>query len=97
MRNARTTVIKVEPLAERWLRVTFADGAIHEVDLAQCIASGGVFAPIRDDRSTFERVSVDEFGTVVFPGDIDLDPDVLRGDAVPAGGSEYPRRVVQAA
>jgi hypothetical protein len=34
MNTSRTTITKVEPLAERWIRLTFADGAVHEVDLS---------------------------------------------------------------
>ncbi len=96
--SSQTKVTAVEPLAERWLRVTFADGAVHEVDLGPVLAAGGVFAPIRDQRSVFEAASVDaEFGTVVWPGGIDLDPDVLRGERQPASGVKIPRRVIQAA
>jgi len=37
-------------------------------------------AGIRDDEATFREVAVDrQFGTILWPGDIDLDPDVLRG------------------
>jgi Protein of unknown function (DUF2442) len=96
--SSQTKVTAVEPLAERWLRVTFADGAIHEVDLGPLLAVGGAFAPIRDEPSVFEAVSVDaEFGTVVWPGGIDLDPDVLRGEQEPASGVKIPRRVIQPA
>lgn len=58
-----------------------------------------MLASIRDDRDVFEAVTIDhEFGTiVVWPGDIDLDPDVLRGDEPPASGLALPRRVVQPA
>jgi hypothetical protein len=98
MNPSRTTVTTVEPLAERWVRLTFGDGAVHEVDLAGLLGSGGVFASIRDDRAVFEAVGVDrEFGTVVWPGGIDLDPDVLRGDALPLSGRALPRRIVQPA
>ena len=98
MNASRTTVTEVEPLAERWLRLTFADGAVHEVDLAGVLEAGGVFAQIRDHREVFESVTVDrEFGTIVWPGDIDLDPDVLRGDELPASGAAIPRRVIQPA
>jgi len=98
MNPSRTTISQVEPLAERWLRLTFGDGAVHEVDLARLLQAGGVFASIRDDREVFEAVAVDrEFGTVVWPGDVDLDPDVLRGDHPPASGGALPRRVVQPA
>ena len=98
MSSSRTTVTHVEPLAGHWLRLTFADGAIHEVDLEGLLQAGGVFALIRDDRDVFGAVSVDrEFGTIVWPGEIDLDPDVLRGDQPSASGRALPRRVVQPA
>jgi hypothetical protein len=41
--------------------------------------SGGVFAPIRDGRKRYQAVTMNrEFGTVEWPGGIDLDPDVFR-------------------
>jgi hypothetical protein len=96
--NTRTTITSVEPLEGRRVRLAFADGAVHEVDLAPVFALGGVFAAIRDDRATFEAVHVDhESGTIAWPGDVDLDPDVLRGDHPPATGVALPRRVVQPA
>lgn len=98
MNPSLTTITRVEPLAERWIRLTFGDGAVHEVDLSGLLAAGGVFASIRDDRDVFEAVTVDrEFGTIEWPGDVDLDPDVLRGDHPPASGPALPRRVVQPA
>lgn len=98
MNPSRTTITRVEPLAEYWLRLTFGDGAVHEVDLAGLLQAGGVFASIRDDPDVFEAVTVDrEFGTVVWPGEVDLDSDVLRGDQPPASGRALPRRVVQPA
>ena len=98
MNPSRSRIVKAEPLVERWLRLTFADGAVHEVDLAAVLQTGGVFAAMRDDRAVFESVVVDpEFGTVGWPGGVDLDPDVLRGDQSPASGAALPRRVVQPA
>ena len=98
MTASRTTITDVEPLAERWVRLTFGDGAVHEVDLAGLLSAGGVFASIRDERDVFEAVAVDdEFGTIVWPGGVDLDPDVLRGDQAPASGRSLPRRVIQPA
>jgi hypothetical protein len=98
MNASRTTITEVEPLADRWVRLTFGDGAVHEVDLADLLQAGGVFASIRDDREIFDAVAVDqEFGTIAWPGDIDLDPDVLRGDQAPASGLALPRRVIQPA
>lgn len=98
MTSARTTITQVEPLSGYWLRLSFGDGAVHEVDLTMLLAAGGVLAPIRDDRETFEAVRVEsEFGTIAWPGDVDLDPDVLRGDYGPASGAPLPRRIVQPA
>jgi Protein of unknown function (DUF2442) len=59
MNASRTTTTEVEPLEERWLRLTFGDGAVHEVDLADLLQAGGVFAGIRDDEATFREVAVD--------------------------------------
>ncbi|MGH2941520.1 MAG: DUF2442 domain-containing protein [Solirubrobacteraceae bacterium] len=98
MTPSRTTITDVEPLTGRWVRLTFADGAVHEIDLAGVLKAGGVFSSILDDRDTFEAVAVDhEFGTIAWPGDIDIDPDVLRGDQAPASGAAIPRRVIQPA
>jgi hypothetical protein len=96
--DPRTVVRAVEPLPGCWLRLTFADGAVHEIDLTSVLDLGGVFAPIRNDRSLFAAVAVDpEFGTIVWPGGVDLDPDVLRGDQQPSVGGPLPRRIVQPA
>jgi Protein of unknown function (DUF2442) len=98
MTSPRSSVTQVEPLPGHWVRLSFGDGAVHEVDLSAVLAAGGVFAAIRDDRATFEAVAVNtEFGTIEWPGEVDLDPDVLRGDQRPASGAELPRRVVQPA
>ncbi len=98
MTATRTTITNVEPLAERWVRLTFADGAVHEVDLSGLLQAGGLLAPIRDERAVFEAVAVDpEFGTIAWPGNVDLDPDVLRGDQPPASAPPPPRRVIQPA
>jgi hypothetical protein len=50
-----------------------------------------VLAPIHADDDVFRRVAV-HFGTLVWPGDIDLDPDVLiwGGAPPPAGSSACP-------
>lgn len=97
MSDRRTTITAVQPLDGHWLRLTFADGAVHEVDLDELLAEGGIFTPIYNDRSTFEAVAVDEFGTIVWPGDVDLDPWVLRGIYPPEGRDALPRRVIQPA
>jgi hypothetical protein len=98
MNASRTTIRRAEPLDGRWVRLTFGDGAVHEVDLADLLHAGGVFAEIRDDSEVFRALTVNrEFGTLEWPGGIDLDPDVLRGDQAPASGPPLPRRVIQPA
>jgi len=98
MNASRTTITEVEPLAERWVRLTFGDGAVHDVDLAEVLQTGGVFTAIRDKDELFRAVAVDpEFGTIAWPGDVDLDPDVLRGDQSPSIGRPLPRRIIQRA
>ena len=77
------------------VRLTFADGAVHEVDLASVLSAGGAFSSLRDDESVFRSVLVDrESGTIAWAGDVELDPDVLRGDQSSASGP-LRRRIVQ--
>ena len=53
------------------------------------------WASVGDDDEPFRAVEVDrEFGTIVWPGEVDLDPDVLRGDQQLAAGTALPRRVI---
>ena len=64
----------LEPL-KVWLR--FTNDREGVVDLADVFCSGGVFDRLRDPAE-FAKVQVArEFGTVEWPGDVDLDPDVL--------------------
>jgi hypothetical protein len=58
------------------LRLSFSDGSLGDVDLADELW-GEVFGPLRD-MSLFIRVVVDpELGTVVWPNGADLDPESL--------------------
>jgi Protein of unknown function (DUF2442)/Domain of unknown function (DUF4160) len=88
----------VEPREGRWLRLWSSDGAVKDVDVSGPLSRGGVFARIRDDRSVFEQVRVNpESRTIEWPGDIDLDPDVLYGRAEPTSGARIERRTITAA
>lgn len=70
-------VAAVEPLDNFVVRLTFTDGIVREVDLAPFLW-GPVFEPLRKDRELFRQVRVDpELGTIVWPNEADLDPDVL--------------------
>lgn len=89
-------ILKVQPLEGRKLRLWFSDGAIIDVDLAELLATGDVFQTIHDDRTVFEQVRVNrESETIEWPGQVDLDPDVLYGSFEPASGERIPRRVVR--
>jgi hypothetical protein len=89
-------ITDVEPLQEHWIRLKFSDGAVKEVDIGDLVATGPVFAPIREHRSVFEQVRVNpETWTIEWPGEVDLDPDVLYGRNEPAGGARIKRRTIQ--
>jgi hypothetical protein len=70
----RIVAAEARPNYRLWLR--FTDGAEGEVELSHLVGRG-VFARW-SDPAEFARVQVDPtIGTVTWPGDIDLDPDVL--------------------
>jgi hypothetical protein len=86
---------EVQPLREHWPRVTFTDGPVEEIELSEPLGSGGIFAPIYERRELFEQVRVDpENGAAEWPGDVDLDPEVLYGRYEPASGHRIARRTV---
>lgn len=88
-------ITSVEPLEGHWLRLWFSDGAVKDVDLTELFARGGVFARIRDDRTRFEQVRVNpESRTIEWPGEVDLDPEVLYGRHDPASGGVITRRTI---
>lgn len=66
---------RATPLDDFRVRLTLTNGDVVERDL-DALIWGPVFEPVRRDRSRFEAVSV-EAGTLSWPGDADLDPDVL--------------------
>jgi len=86
----------VEPREGYWLRITFSDGAVKDVDLSNVLARGGVFTPIYESREVFEQVRVNsDSRTVEWPGEVDLDPDVLYGRFEPASGAQITRRTIR--
>ncbi|HEV2790085.1 MAG TPA: DUF2442 domain-containing protein [Solirubrobacterales bacterium] len=94
--NEIVKVTAVEPLDGFRIRATFSDGAIKEIDLSEVFARGGVFEPIREDRDLFMAVRVDsEAGTVEWPGEVDLDAEVLYGRFEPASGARIGRRTLR--
>jgi hypothetical protein len=94
--NDTIHVTAVEPLDGLRIRATFSDGAIKEIDLSDLFSRGGVFEPIRDRRDVFAAVEVNpETGTVEWPGEVDLDPEVLYGRFEPASGARIDRRTLR--
>ncbi len=90
-------VANVEPMEGHWIRVAFSDGAVMEIDLSELIATGAVFAPIREHREVFEQIRVNpETRTVEWPGQVDLDPEVLYGRYEPASKARIERRTIHA-
>ena len=86
----------VKPLEGYWLRLWFSDGAIKDVDLGDVLARGGVFSPVRERRDAFEQVRVNpETRTIEWPGEVDLDAEVLYGRQEPASGARITRRTVR--
>ncbi|MGH8573694.1 MAG: DUF2442 domain-containing protein [Gammaproteobacteria bacterium] len=89
-------VTEVEPLEGHSIRAAFSDGDVKEIDLSELLAAGGVFAPIHAQREVFEKVAVNhESGTVEWPGEVDLDPEVLYGRYEPVSGHQIKRRTVR--
>jgi hypothetical protein len=79
----------VEPLDGHCVRLTLTDGSLVDRDIDDLLR-GPVFEPIRSDEAVFRRVRVRR-GTIVWPGSIDIDPDVLIwGGPAPADGHTPP-------
>jgi hypothetical protein len=75
-------VVQVRYVRDYLLELTFADGVRAELDFKTKLAGrGGVFTPLQDP-AFFALVRVDpELGTLAWPNDVDLDPDVLYSQA----------------
>jgi len=62
-------------LDDYWLRLTLTDGSVVERNV-RALLTGPVFEPLRRNYDTFRGVRA-RGGTIVWPGDVDLDPTVL--------------------
>jgi|ERR1051325_6590311 hypothetical protein len=87
----------VEPLDGLWIRVGFSDGALMDIGLEPIFGSDpGVFSRVVEDRSFFEQVRVNpQCGVVEWPGELDLDADVMYGKYKSASGRDYERRIIR--
>ena len=71
-----------QPVEPFHLVLEFNPGEYRIVDIRPFL-KGPVFEPLKNERF-FKQVKVDrDAGTVVWPGDIDLDPDVLYQNSKP--------------
>lgn len=69
-------MIAAAPRPDHVVRVMFVDGEVRDVDTTPLLVTQA-FAPLRDP-SVFQQVTVDdEIGTIAWPGNIDLDRDVI--------------------
>jgi hypothetical protein len=71
-------VVAVRPAEDYRVELTFSDGVIGTVDLADLAVGGrGVFQPLAD-KAFFRQVRLSpEGGTIEWPNGVDLCPDVL--------------------
>ena len=80
-------IVQVAWLGEHRLLLEFSDGLIRELKIHRGL--GGVMEAL-DDEHLFSQVSVDlNIGTIVWPGNLDLDPDVLYGASESGSCSVY--------
>jgi hypothetical protein len=83
-------VTSVTVIAPYSLELGFADGTSGVVDCSHLILAedAGVFAALRDPREFAKAYVHPEADTVAWPGDLDLDPDVLyaRAHSIPISG-----------
>lgn len=69
-------MVAVIPRPEYTVRIVFADGEVRDVDIGPLLDTAA-FSPLRD-VAKFEQVKMDgQTGTITWPGDVDLDPDVI--------------------
>jgi hypothetical protein len=80
-------VTGVAVIAPYSLKIEFADGTSGIVDCSQLVLAegAGVFAALRDPGEFAKAYVHPEADTVAWPGDLDLDPDVLyaRAHSIP--------------
>ena len=70
-------IVEVKPLEGYKVHLRFEDGAEGVVDIAREVGFKGVLRALRNP-AVFRQVRVlPDFGTICWPNDVDLDPDVL--------------------
>ena len=74
-------IVEVEPLEGRLVRLTLTDGSVVERDLSALLDGVGIFRRITFDDDAFREVYVD-YGTLVWPGEVDIAPETLIWDSL---------------
>lgn len=70
-------IVAVQPKDNYTLHIRFEDGVKGDLQISKLIEFTGIFAPLQQPEF-FAQVSVHpELGTIYWPNDADLDPDVL--------------------
>jgi hypothetical protein len=84
-------IARVRPLQGRTVELTLTDGTVVRRDLGALLDGVGVFARISSDDAAFREVFVD-YGTLVWPGEVDIAPETLIWDGPdPADEARRPR------
>ena len=81
MRPMNPRVVSVKPLSEYRLLVEFSNGERKILDVSSYLTFG-VFQQLKDP-AVFSAVRV-SYGTVEWPGEMDLCPDTVYLESVPA-------------
>jgi len=69
-------IIEVQTMPGKVLSLKFSDGTADTLNYEQWFDYQGVFSGLVDDQ-IFSQVTVNEAGTIEWPGEIDLSPEVL--------------------
>jgi len=69
-------IIEVQALPGKILSLKFSDGTAGTLNYEQWFDYEGVFSDLLSDE-IFSQVAVNETGTIEWPGEIDLSPEVL--------------------
>lgn len=84
-------IVAVQPKDNYTLHIVFEDGVNGDLPISELIEFSGIFAPLQQPEF-FAQVKVHlELGTIYWPNDADLDPDVLYSHLSP--DSEKPASV----
>ena len=73
----------VKPVSGYTVHIWFTNGTERDIDLEKYL-QGPVFEKVRRDSKYFESIHVTEGRTIGWDDDLDIDPDTLYHELVPA-------------